>query len=214
MGIQFTETDPKTSFDDVARGLEQLAGKEYDAIIACVVAWTETPVITGILRDYLHLPILLWGRGGYTGKGRLVSPAAQAGTSAALDTIKLLGAKYKYLYDHPDSPMSLDKVRDFCQAAKTVNILAHSRIGMMGYADMGLYSLMFDGLEVRKKLGIEVESYDMLEIEQAMQMLPREAVQAQIKEWQNSWEFEQPVAPPILERVAPLTLPRAQGSDE
>jgi len=46
----------------------------------------------------------------------------------------------------------------------------------------------------------------MLEIEQAMQKLPKNVVQAQIAEWQESWEFEQPVAPPILERVARLTL--------
>jgi L-fucose isomerase-like protein len=163
-------------------------------------------VIVGILRDYLHLPILLWGRGGFTVNGRLVSPAAQAGTSAALDTLKLLGAKMKYIYDYPDSPMSLDKVTDFCVAAKAVNTLAHARIGMMGYADMGLYSLMFDGLQVRTKLGVEVESYDMLEIEQAMQKLPAEAVQGQIAEWKKDWVFEQPVLPPILERVARLTL--------
>jgi L-fucose isomerase-like protein len=163
-------------------------------------------VIIGILRDYLHLPILLWGRGGYTVNGRLVSPAAQAGTPAVLDTLKLMGAKLKYIYDYPDSPMSLEKVRDFCRSAKAVNILAHSRIGMMGYADMGLYSLMFDGLQVRKNLGIEVESYDMLEIEQAMQKLPAEVVQVQIGDWQKSWEFEQPVAPQIMERVARLTL--------
>jgi L-fucose isomerase-like protein len=206
MGLQVTETDPMTGFDDVPRGLKQLAGGDFDAIIACVVTWTETPVITGILRDYLHLPILLWGRGGYTVNGRLVSPAAQAGTSAALDTLKLMGAKYKYIYDYPDSPMNLDKVRDFCQTAKVINILAHSRIGMMGYADMGLYSLMFDGLEVRKKLGIEVESYDMLEIDQAMQKLPEEAVRAQINDWQKCWEFEQPVNAPVMERVARLTL--------
>jgi L-fucose isomerase-like protein len=206
LGIQVTETDPMTSFDDVPRGLQQLAGKEYDAIIACVAAWTETPVITGILRDHLHLPILLWGRGGYTVNGRLVSPAAQAGTSAVLDTLKFLGAKFKYIYDYPDSPMSLDKVADFCVAAKAVNTLAHARIGMMGYADMGLYSIMFDGLQVRKKLGVEVESYDMLEIEQAMQKLPAEAVQAQIAEWKRDWVFEQPVLPLILERVARLTL--------
>jgi len=206
LGIEVTETDPMTSFDEVPHGLEQLAGKEYDAIIACVIAWTETPVIVGILRDYLHLPILLWGRGGYTVDGRLVSPAAQAGTSAVLDTVKYLGAKYKYIYDYPDSPMSLDKVSDFCQAAKAVNVLAHTRIGMMGYADMGLYSIMFDGLEVRKQLGVEVESFDMLEIEQAMQKLPKDAVQSVMTEWQKSWEFEQPVTSMILERVARLTL--------
>jgi hypothetical protein len=154
LGCEVTETDPMTGFDDVPGGLEQLAGKEFDAIIACVIAWTETPVIVGILRPNLHLPILLWGRGGYTANGRLVSPAAQAGSSAARDTLAYLGAKFKYVYDYPDSPMSLDKVIDFCKAAKAIKILSQSRMGMMGYADMGLYSLMFDGLGVRKKLGV------------------------------------------------------------
>lgn len=214
LGIQVTETDPMTSFEDVPVGLQQLAGRDYDAIIACVVAWTETPVIIGILRDYLHLPILLWGRGGYTVNGRLVSPAAQAGTSAALDTLKFLGARFKYIYDYPDSPMSLDQVADFCTAAKAVDILAHARIGMMGYADMGLYSLMFDGLQVRKQLGIEVESFDMLEIEQAMQSLSKDAVHEQISAWQRSWEFEQPVPPPILERVARLTMVMDEKIDQ
>lgn len=206
LGIDVLEIEPLTGFDDVARGLGQLAGQPFDAVIACVVAWTETPVIVGVLRDYSHLPILLWGRGGYTVNDRLVSPAAQAGTSAARDTLVSLGARFKYIYDYPDAPMSLGHVKDFCTAASAVNVLAHARIGIMGYADMGLYSLMFDGLDLRKKLGIEVESYDMLEIEQAMAGLPEGRVSAQVATWRTDWSFEQPVADTMLERLARLTL--------
>ena len=206
LGFEVTETEPMTGFDDVPRGLAQLAGGSYDAIVACVVAWTETPVIVGILRDYLHLPILLWGLGGYTVNGRLVSPAAQAGTSAVVDTLKRLGAKLKYIYDYPDSPMKLEEVCNFLKAAKAVEVLAHGRIGMMGYADMGLYSLMFDGLDLREKIGLEVESYDMLEIEQAMGRLPEERVKGQVAAWKQEWSFDQPISDPMLERVARLTL--------
>jgi L-fucose isomerase-like protein len=71
---------------------------------------------------------------------------------------------------------------------------------------MGLYSIMFDGLEVRKKLGIEVESYDMLEIEQAMQNMPTDRIAHTVAVWQGSWEFEQPIPTPMLNRVARLTL--------
>jgi len=206
LGVEVIETQPLTGFDDVPVGLAELAGKELDAVIACVVAWTETPVIVGLLRDHLHLPILLWGLGGYTVHGQLVSPAAQAGTSAVRDALASLGTSFLYLYDYPDAPMRLDRVADFCAAAGAVRTLSHARIGMMGYADMGLYSLMFDGLDLRRRLGIEVESYDMLEIEQAMARLKAERVAQTVDEWKAAWTFEQPVADAMLERVARLTL--------
>jgi L-fucose isomerase-like protein len=214
LGVEVVETEPLTGFDDVRRGLAQLACQDLDAIIACVIAWTETPVIVGLLRDYLHLPILLWGRGGYTVNGRLVSPAAQAGTAAARDTLESLGARFLYLYDYPDSPMRLDKVNDFCIAARAVRTLGHARMGMMGYADMGLYSLMFDGLDLRKKIGIEVESFDMLEIDQAMSRMAPERVAGTLAEWKRDWTLEQPVPDPMLERVARLTLALGDKIDE
>jgi L-fucose isomerase-like protein len=214
LGVEVIEAQLLTGFDDVPLALAQFAGKELDAIIACVVAWTETPVIVGLLRDYLHLPILLWGLGGYTVDGRLVSPAAQAGTAAVRDTLVSLGARFLYVYDYPDSPMRLDRVRDFCAAARAVCTLAHARMGMMGYADMGLYSLMFDGLDLRTKLGIEVESYDMLEIEQGMARLTADRVDRTVGEWKHEWTFEQSVPDAMLERVARLTLALGDKIDE
>jgi L-fucose isomerase-like protein len=206
LGMEVAEADLLTGLDDVPRGLSQLVGKDYDAIVACVVAWTETPVVIGMLHDYLHLPILLWSLGGYTQDDRLVSLGAGAGASAIVEVLRQLEAKFEYVYDYPDSPMSIEKVSDFLRAATIVRILAHARMGMMGYADMGLYALMFDGLEVRKKIGVEVESYDMLEIERAMSALPDERVEQTIRDWQASWSFEQPVLDSTLDRVARLTL--------
>ena len=214
LGHEVFEADPLNAIDDVPRALDQLSNRSCEAIIACVIAWTETPVIVGFLRDYLHLPILLWGRGGCTVNGRLVSPAAQAGTAAARETLESLGAKFQYLYDYPDQPMRLDAVGKFCTIASAVNVLAHARMGMMGYADMGLYSLMFDGLELRKRIGVEVESCDMLEIEQTMARLPDERVAQTSAEWRESWTFEQPVAQTMLERLARLTLALKDKIDE
>jgi L-fucose isomerase-like protein len=214
LGVEVVEAQLLSGFDDVPVGLAQFAGEELDAVIACVVAWTETPVIVGLLRDYLHLPILLWGLGGYTVDGRLISPAAQAGTSAVRDSLVSLGAHFLYVYDYPDAPMRLDRVGDFCAAAGAARTLAHARMGMMGYADMGLYSLMFDGLDLRDRLGVEIESYDMLEIEQAMARLKSERVAQAVGEWKRTWTFEQPVPEAMLERVARLTLALGDKIDE
>jgi L-fucose isomerase-like protein len=214
LGAEVVEADILTRIDEVPRGLSQLAGKDYDVIIACVIAWTETPVVIGVLRDYLHLPILLWSRGGYTQNDRLVSLGSGAGAVAVLDTLRQLGAKFDYVYDFPDVPMAMDKVSDFCRAAKVVSTLAHSRMGMMGYADMGLYALMFDGLDVKKKLGVEIESYDMLEVEQAMSSLPADRVDKVVHEWRTGWDFEQPVPDNTMDRVARLTLALGDKIDE
>jgi L-fucose isomerase len=214
LGVEVVEADILTRLDDVPDALSQIAGKDYDAIVACVVAWTETPVVIGVLRDYLHLPILLWSLGGTTQKGRLVSLGAGAGASAIVEVLRQLEAKFEYVYDYPDSPMSMGKIGDFLRAARAVRVLAHARMGMMGYADMGLYALMFDGLEVRKKIGVEVESYDMLEVERAMSSLSDERVERTIREWEGSWAFEQPVPDSTLDRVARLTLALGDKIDE
>ncbi|MCX6070323.1 MAG: hypothetical protein NTU91_05615, partial [Chloroflexi bacterium] len=49
LGVEVIEAQLLTGFDDVPLGLAQFGGKELDAIIACVIAWTETPVIVGLL---------------------------------------------------------------------------------------------------------------------------------------------------------------------
>jgi L-fucose isomerase-like protein len=214
LGADVVEVDLLTRVDDVPRGLAALGGHTYDVIIACVIAWTETPVVIGVLRDYLHLPILLWSRGGYSQGTQLISLGSAAGATACISALQHLGAKYTYVYDHPDAPMNMEGVKRFCRAAKAVNVLAHARMGMMGYADMGLYGLMFDGLDVRKRIGVEVESYDMLEIEQAIAHLPKARIQTQVEQWRKSWNFEQQVTQATLERVAGLTLALGDRIDE
>ena len=92
---------------------------------------------------------------------------------------------------------------------QTVKTLAHARIGMMGYADMGLYSTMCDGVSLRAKIGPEVDVFDMLELVQKMDALDAGEVGAAIGDLRNQWVFEQPVTDATLERVAPgLRWPR------
>ena len=93
LGAEVVEADILTRLDDVPRGLAQLAGHEYDVIVACVIAWTETPVVIGVLRDYLHIPILLWSRGGYSQEGQLVSLGSAAGATACIRRAAAPGRK-------------------------------------------------------------------------------------------------------------------------
>ncbi len=206
LGIETTYADPVITSEDVERAVRQLKADDFTFLIACVTTWTESPNVVGVLREFFHKPILLWGLGGRTEEGKLISPAGQAGTTALREPLEAMGAKFKFIYDRPDAPMNLEAVKGFAAVAETIDRLSHSRIGLLGYADMGLYTTMFDGLSLRSKIGPEVESFDMLEITQRMEKLDEKAVSALVAEMKENWAFEQPIRDEALNTLAGMYL--------
>lgn len=204
--IELIYTGPVSNLKEAARAKEELSKEDFDFLIVCIASWIESPMVMAVAREFSHKPILLWGLGGYTQNESLVSPASQAGASALREPFQAIGLKFKYIYDWPDSPMNLDKVESFAQVAKAVKKLAHARVGMMGYADMGLYVTMFDGLSLRGKIGPEVEVFDMLEITQKMERVSQEDIFSVVERMKKEWKFETKVEDGTLEKVAKIYL--------
>jgi L-fucose isomerase-like protein len=213
-GIPFVAAGLCSTFAEADETIAKLRGQEIDYIIACIPSWIETPVVLRVLMEFRHLPVLVWGLGGYTKDGSLVSPAAPAGTSALCDVMDRFGFRFKHIYEWPDSPLRPQRVRDFALAVQTVKKLFHSRIGMMGYADMGLYTTMFDGVSLRAKIGPEVEVFDMLELIQKQDEVSQEELEKFIATVRQEWQFEQPVADVTLERLGKITLAADRLIDE
>lgn len=201
-GIEVVYTDPVSTLKEANRAIEDLSKEKIDFLILCIASWIESPMVMAVAREFSHKPILLWGLGGYTQNGSLISPASQAGTSSLREPFEAIGLKFKYIYDWPDSPMNLDKVESFAQVVQAVKKLAHARVGMMGYADMGLYVTMFDGLSLRGKIGPEVEVFDMLEITQKMQKVREEDISSLLEKMRQEWEFTSEVQDEILAKAA------------
>ena len=181
-GLELIYTPPVGTIDEADRAIKDLMGKDFDFLILCIASWIETPIVIRVTDYFRDKPILLWGLGGYTQNGSLVSPASQAGTSGLRWTLEAMGYRFKYIYDFPDSPMSVDKVLSFGKVASTAKRLRSSRVGMMGYADMGLYGCMFDGMSLRSKIGPEVEVFDMLEIVQKMEKVSQKVIMNLLEE--------------------------------
>lgn len=204
--IELVSSDPVSTLKEADRAVEDLKKGEFDFLILCIASWVESPLVMAVAREFSHKPILLWGLGGYTRNGSLVSPASQAGTTGLREPLDAAGFKFKYIYDWPDSPMSLDKVDSFAQVARAVKKLAHARVGMMGYGDMGLYVTMFDGLSLRGKIGPEVEAFDMLEITQKMEKVSQDDISSVVERMKKEWKFQSEVADEILKKVARIYL--------
>ena len=190
---------------DVSPAIEALKEKEFDCLVICVSSWNETPNMVAVIKEFSNVPLLVWGLGGYTeNKKILQAPASGAATGALIPALKQMDIKFKWIQEIPDKSMSLDKIGDFIKVAKAIKDIEHSKIGSLGYDDMGLYTLMFDGVSLRKVIGFEVETFDIYEIAKAVDVISDKDVLPLVEEWKKEWTFESEVEDKNLIKLAKL----------
>ena len=205
-GLDLVYTPSVGTFEEADRAIGDLKNEDFDFLILCIASWIESPIVIRVADEFRDKPMLLWGLGGYTEGGSLVSPAAQAGTTGLRWTMESMGYKFKFIYDFPDSPMSISDVLSFAKVARTVRRLRNSRVGMVGYADMGLYITMFEGVSLRAKIGPEIEVFDMLEIEQRASCIDEERVSETINDICRKWHSRENIPENVWERLARIYL--------
>ena len=208
-GIELVATDPVSDDAegrDVARAIDALLGKDFDLLILCVAGWIPSHAVISVADPFSHKPMLLWGLAGWMEKGRLLTTADQAGTSALRKSFADMGYRYKYVYNSVDAPPRVDAVEEFARAARASSLLRRSKLGMMGFRDMNLYTTLYDGASLRRKIGPEVEVFEMLEIVQRMERLERQEIQRLLNEIKSSWTFEKEAQDELLEKGARFYL--------
>lgn len=199
-GIELVRTDPV--FGEGAepeRAIRELKNGEWDFLIANVVNWIEVRGVMRVLLAFRDKPIILYSFGGFTEGDTLICPAAGAGCTAIRFPMERMGFRFTYLFNPPDSPMDIEGIMSFGRAARTVRVLRTSRLGMIGFNDMGLFTTDFSVVKMRDKIGPEVESMDMLQVERRMTALDGAAVARETARITANWEY--PLAKPNPEAV-------------
>jgi L-fucose isomerase-like protein len=77
---------------------------------------------------------------------------------------------------------------------------------MMGYRDMNLYGTMFDGMSLKKVVGVEIEFFEMLEIVQNIKKLDSSEIDRVVDYVTGSWVFEKKAAGETLKKGVELYL--------
>jgi L-fucose isomerase-like protein len=110
-----------------------------------------------------------------------------------------MGFRFEHLFNGPDQPMDIPGILAFARAARVERLLKKIRLGMIGWNDMGLFTTDFSVVKLRNRIGCEVESVDMLQLERRMQALDAAAVAAETRRVTEAWEY--PPAKPSAEAV-------------
>ncbi len=199
-GIELVRTDPV--FGEGAepdRAIRELRSGDWDFLFANVMNWVEVRGVMRVLLEFRDRPVLLYSLGGYTEGGTLICPAAGAGCTALRFPMERMGFRFTYLFNAPDSPMDLEGILAFARAARAARLLRKTRLGMIGFNDMGLFTTDFSTVRLRDKIGAEIESVDLLQVERRMRALDAKAVVEETRRVTAAWEY--PVDRPQAESV-------------
>jgi L-fucose isomerase-like protein len=147
-----------TSGEEVRRELCDLKKKEPDAYIACPGNWIEPPVLCHPLEEIRHENIILWG---FPESLKLIREGHFLGSSSSFtvlrNAMRQMGFRFKAIQELP-CDMSARAVYDHVRAARAARQLRGTRLGLIGYRSMGIYTACFDEHKIRAVFGTEIDS--------------------------------------------------------
>ena len=188
--------------NDINNAIKKLKEYDFDAMIICIAGWIPTHAVVKVTEYFREKPMVLWGLCGWVEGERLVTTADQAGTTAIRKTFYDLGYSFKYIFDIVGLPSKVDKVVNYVKAANAKEKLRHAKAGMAGYRDMNLYGTLFDGSSLKREIGAEIETFEMLEIEQRFQKITEEEKKTVIDNEMSKWKFLKQANPDSMKKTA------------
>ena len=142
----------------------ELLDSRVDGVILFLDTWLEAQVAIAAVRELEHLPLLVWGFPMFEKDGRRESTGSAVVYTVIKGALDRVGLPHEGVWGNVDDPKALDRVRIFARAAHARRRLQQTRIGLVGYASMGMYSGTFDHLLMRFRIGPEIEHADSYSI--------------------------------------------------
>ena len=208
-GFDVFETAPVSDDPEGAqadRAVAELRAACVDALVVCVAGWIPSWAILRVIEPFKGLPMLLWGLSGWRANGHFVTTADQAGTTALRAPLAAQGFRFKYLVDFKDSPTREAEATDYLTAVRADFNLRHQMIGMCGYRDMKLYGTLYHGNELKRRVGCEIEHFDLLELVQIQEKISDGEIAAAAEDLRRRWQFVREPQPGTVENSVRLAL--------
>lgn len=174
----FAVEEPVTNFRNAEAAGKSLIKEGVDGVILFMGTWIECPNAMSVIREVEHLPMCLWGFGMFEVDGRLESTGSYVSFSMFKGVMDRVGYKYKAVLGGCDDEDTLQSVVSFCKAAQAEAKMKRTRIGLVGYTSMSIYTGTFDHVLLRAKIGPEVvqmDSYTVINKAEAVEDTEKDA---------------------------------------
>lgn len=145
----------------------KICSENVNGIIIFFDSWSEPSVAMALVQEIKYLPIALWGFPMFEYKGSLESTGSFVGFTVFAAALKRLDIKYKYIYGLPEEKKIVKDVLGFINTAVALKSLRTTRMGIVGYSAMSIYSGTFDHLLLRGLIGpevVQIDTYSLIRI--------------------------------------------------
>ena len=134
-----TETSPVVA-DDAEKMRRQIRDADSDLIVALLVTWVEAPNLVATLRDFFGRPLLLWSHTTYREGDEIITLGPIPAAGVIRETLEEMEVRFEFIYGPPDSAAVREQIASSARVASAVRALGQARVGLFGYASMGMYT--------------------------------------------------------------------------
>jgi len=149
---------------DCEPAIELAKSEVWDAVIVLIATWIEAPNAMRVLASsgLESTPMLLWAHDNVYDpeEGATISFGAIAASGVMRETFEEFGYPFKFVVGNPGDETLGTEIWNFCKAAHALGMLKSQRLGMIGYASMGMYTGIADHIKVKRTFGTEIVQLD------------------------------------------------------
>ena len=163
----FYNEDPLVDPEEARKFGYEVCSENVDGVLVFFDTWAEPTVPMALVQETKHLPIAVWGFPMFSYRGAMESTGSFVALAVFSGSLKRLGIKHKYIYGLPDDQDIIRDVKYFAKVTHTIRSLRATRLGLVGYAAMSIYSGTFDHLMLRGIIGpevLQIDTYTLINI--------------------------------------------------
>ena len=209
-GIELVSTLVVKTFPDATKARGILRGADFDFLIVLVLSWLEAPNVVEVVKEFPGKPILLWSHTMFQEEGEWRTLGPIPGVGVIRQTFEELGLNFRFVYGMPEDEKVAKAIELFAKATSTIHRLKDSKIGLLGYASMGMYTACFDHLPLREKLGPEIEQLDQYVLVKRIEEMDDGRVAELFQQVKQEWE----IGSKVTDQDLTTTLKMYQGLRE
>ena len=210
IGVDLVTAPNVIVLNDCEKAIETAKGDVWDAVIVLIASWIEAPNALTVLSaaGLEQTPMLLWSHDNYFDpkENATISFGCIASAGVLRETFEEFEYKFRFVVGNPGDEVLGKKITAFLSAASTVRKLKNSRLGMLGYVSMGMYTGLGDHIKVKKVFGTEIVHMDQYSLIAHLDEASEEQINAEKQALKEQWDVATSISDSLLDRNAAVYL--------
>ncbi len=197
IGIDVVSAPAVITLNDCDSAIKVANSENFDYCIALIASWIECPNALRVISasGIENMPILLWSHDNVYDKeiNEYISFGSIAVAAVLREAFEEFGYTFKFVVGNDYDNELTKQILDFDRAAKCIKKLKNTRIGMIGYASMGMYTGLGDHIKIKKLLGTEVVQLDQYTLINKAQSISKERIEEYKPIMKSEWNISSDV---------------------